>query len=274
MSASKSMATSVTSGCVRGPPAGRLDRHERFGMRRLAVLDLDGTLTPDTLGALLVRELLARGACEAEMGQGFLSALARHRAGCQDFYTTVAEVYQGLGRAVAGVAVSSVERAAEEVWAHAQGRMFGFVRPLVRMLEAEGFLVALVSGSPIEVVQLVANDLGIDVFRGAVMGIRHNRYTGRVLQGPGLMGGKPRILRELEALHEVCLAASLAMGNSPSDGEVFGLVGLPVAFEPSDELAGLAARNGWCVVDRHDVLRVLLRLLSRSAGGEDSLEPG
>ncbi|WP_163865235.1 HAD family hydrolase [Myxococcus eversor] len=239
-------------------------------MRRLAVLDLDGTLTPDTLGVLLVRELLARGVCEPELGREFMSNVERHHAGCPDFYTSLAEVYQSLGRAAAGVTVSTVERAAEDVWARARGRLFGFVRPLVRMLKSNGFLMALISGGPIELVHLVAYELGIDVYRAAVLDIRNSRYTGRVLQGPGLLGGKPSILRELEVLHHVRLADSLAMGNSASDAEVFRLVGLPVAFEPSEELADLAARHGWRVVDRHDVLRVLPPLLARGAEGEDS----
>jgi|GEM_PF-1454003 len=242
-------------------------------MRRLAVLDLDGTLTPDTLGMLLVREMMARGVCDAELGQEFMSMVARHHAGDPDFYTTLAEVYQSLGRVAAGVAVSTVEGVAEDVWAQARGRLFGFVRPLLRMLKSNGFLVALISGGPIELVDLVAHELGIEVYRAAVLDIRNSRYTGRVLQGPGLLGGKPSILRELEALHQVCLAESFAMGNSASDGEVFHLVGLPVAFEPSGELVGLAARNGWQVVDRHDVLRVLPALLERRAEGEDSPAP-
>ncbi|MCP3162624.1 HAD family hydrolase [Myxococcus qinghaiensis] len=242
-------------------------------MRRLAVLDLDGTLTPDTLGLLLVREMVARGACEAELGQEFVSMVARHHAGDPDFYTTLAEVYQSLGRVVAGVAVPTVERTAEDVWAQARGRLFGFVRPLVRMLKSNGFLVALISGGPIELVHLVAHELGIDVYRAAVLDIRNSRYTGRVLQGPGLLGGKPSILRELEVLHQVCLSGSFAMGNSASDAEVFQLVGLPVAFEPTRQLAGLAARHGWQVVDRHDVLRVLPALLARGAEGEDSHAP-
>ncbi|WP_426736458.1 HAD family hydrolase [Myxococcus faecalis] len=237
-------------------------------MRRLAVLDLDGTLTPDTLAGLLVRELMARGVCDGEVGREFLGAVERHDLGGQDFFGAVSDVYQGLGRLLAGVAVPSVERAAEDVWAQARSRLFGFVRPLLRMLEAEGFLVALVSGGPIEMVHLVAEDLGIDVYRGAQMAIQRNRYTGQLLQGPGRSGGKPSILQELASLHQVSLERSFAMGNSFSDAEILALVGLPLAFEPSPELAELAVSRGWSCVDRHDVLRVLPVLLAGEQGGE------
>ncbi|MBZ4394773.1 MULTISPECIES: HAD family phosphatase [unclassified Myxococcus] len=237
-------------------------------MRRLAVLDLDGTLTPDTLGALLVRELTARGVCDGTVVRELLAAVERHDVGGQDFFDAVADVYRGWERLFAGVAVPSVERAAEDVWAQARGHLFGFVRPLLRMLEAEGFLVALVSGGPIEMVHLVAEDLGIDVYRGAQMAIQRNRYTGQVLQGPGRSGGKPGILQELASLHRASLERSLAMGNSLSDGEILALVGFPLAFEPSPELADLAVTRGWSQVDRHDVLHVLPVLLAGEQGGE------
>ncbi|AKF86774.1 hypothetical protein MFUL124B02_32765 [Myxococcus fulvus 124B02] len=232
------------------------------------MLDLDGTLTPDTLGALLVRELMARGVCDAAAGREFLATVDGHDPRRQGFHSRIEEVYRSLGRVAAGVSVSSVERTAEEVWAHARGRLFGFVRPLVRMLEAEGFLVALVSGGPLMMVHLVAEDLGIDVYRGAQLAIQRNRYTGEVLQWPSRMGGKPAILRELAELHQACLGQSLAMGNSSSDAELFALVGLPLVFEPSQSLAELAASRGWSRVDRHDVLRVLPALLAGEQGGE------
>ncbi|MCP3058003.1 haloacid dehalogenase-like hydrolase [Myxococcus sp. K38C18041901] len=237
-------------------------------MRRLAVLGLDGTLTPDTLGGLLVRELMARGVCDGDVGREFLAAVDRHDSGGQDFFGAVSDVHRGWERLFAGVAVPSVERAAEDVWAQARGRLFGFVRPLLQRLEAEGFLVALVSGGPIEMVNLVAQDLGIDVYRGAQMSIQRNRYTGQLLQGPGRSGGKPGILHELVALHQASLERSFAMGNSLSDAEILALVGFPLAFEPSAELADLAVSRGWSRVDRHDVLHVLPVLLAGAQGGE------
>ncbi|MCP3103335.1 haloacid dehalogenase-like hydrolase [Myxococcus sp. K15C18031901] len=229
-------------------------------MRRLAVLDLDGTLTPDVLGALLMRELVARGVCDVVHGQHMLELLLSHRAGQPEAASTAAHVYQSFGRAVEGVAVSAVERVAEAVWARARGRLFAFVKPLVRELERSGFLVALVSGSPMEVVHLAASELGVDICRGAVLEIRRNRYTGRVLEAPGLEGARRRILQDLAELHQVSLPESLAMGCAVEDAELFEQVGIPIAFEPVEVLAQLAMRHGWTVVHRQDVLQVLTGL--------------
>ncbi|MCE9667542.1 haloacid dehalogenase-like hydrolase [Myxococcus stipitatus] len=234
-------------------------------MRRLAVLELDGTLTPDLLGGLLMRELVARGVCATREGQRMLELLTRHRSGQQGVAVTAVEVYQAFGRAVEGVAASVVERVAEVVWSRSRARLHPYVKPLVRELDREGFLVALVSSSPMEMVHLVATELGIDICRGAVLEIRRNRYTGSMLEAPGLVGARQRILLELAALHQASLPDSLAMGNAVADAELFERVGLPVVFEPVEVLAQQAAQRGWPVVHRHDVRQFLTSLVARPA---------
>lgn len=56
--------------------------------------------------------------------------------------------------------------------------------------------------------------------------------------------------------------SSFAIGNSPSDVEVFDQVGPAVAFEPDPVLRGWAVERDWITADRRDVLAVCQDLIA------------
>ncbi|MFJ6841781.1 HAD family hydrolase [Streptomyces griseoluteus] len=223
------------------------------------VFDLDGTLCPQTLGVALMRLLARRGICAPEPVahlEAFLADLPLHEPRTPEQDT---HIYRLFCESLVGVSVSAVRRTAADVWATSRDGLFPYVRPLIGELKERGYRVALISGSPHEVVEEVASDLEVNTCQGAILEADGSTYTGRSTLLPGLPGGKTRVLRGF--MRTCCMQKSVAIGDSTRDLELLSRVGRAVAFEPDTPLQRAALRGSWPVVDRHTCGQTLLTLL-------------
>ncbi|HEX4904429.1 MAG TPA: HAD-IB family hydrolase [Acidimicrobiales bacterium] len=119
---------------------------------------------------------------------------------------------------------------------------------LIRQHQSEGRLVAIVSASPIEVVEPLSQHLGADIAIGTEAKIdEHGRYSGELVRyayGPA----KADAIRELAAARDIDLAASYAYSDSVTDLPMMELVGHPVAVNPDRPLLRVATEREWEVV--------------------------
>ncbi len=233
--------------------------------RKVAVLDVDGTLYPGALGVELLRALMATGACNRTRAEGVFEVLRQYKEGVIDFPTMATRAYTLYAQALEGVRCDTVDELARKVWGEEGLKLFGFVRPLVALLREAGYWSVIISGSPQEIIQHVADELGIPQARGALFTREEGRYTGGVDLSSGALGEKSRIFDALTRGQGVRLERCFALGDSLSDAALFERVGLPLAFEPAPALLVLARQRGWAVATREDVLertRVLLAVPS------------
>lgn len=238
-----------------------------------AILDLDGTLYPGAVGIDWLRALIDVGVCERAAGLRVFMVLDDYRGGLIDFQTMAARAYAAFASALAGTEVEAAEAIARSVWARQREQLFAFVPELLACLREHGQEPMLISGSPIEMVELVAEDLGIAVARGAVFGREAGRYTGAVDLSSGMPGEKPKILAVIGP--ELVLDRCFALGNSVTDATLFECVGIPLAFEPDADLLVLADAHGWQVATRDDVLACARSLLAaRGSPASDSIRSG
>jgi phosphoserine phosphatase len=228
-----------------------------------AVLDLDGTLYPGAVGIDWLRGLIDAGVCERAAGLRVFAVLDDYRGGLIDFRTMATRAYAAFASTLAGTEVETAEAIARSVWARQREQVFAFVPELLACLRAHGQEPMLISGSPIEMVELVAKDLGIEVARGALFGHDEGRYTGSVDLSSGMPGEKPKILAAIGP--ELVLDRCFALGNSITDATLFECVGIPLAFEPDADLLELADARGWRVATRDDVLACARSLLAAHA---------
>jgi HAD superfamily hydrolase (TIGR01490 family) len=106
----------------------------------------------------------------------------------------------------------------------------------------------IVSASPREVVEALAQALGMTGGLGTVGEVVDGSYTG-ALVGPFCYGpGKVDVIRELAAWEHYDLERCYAYSDSASDLPMLEAVGHPVAVNPDAALARTARRNGWPVV--------------------------
>lgn len=229
------------------------------GAERVAVLDMDGTLLPGFLGVRFLEALSAH--TDPAAVTAALAAVVSYRRGDTDLSTAAPLIYRHYADALKGVATDVVDAVADTVWQAARPHLFPFVAELLVLLDRHGYRTLLISGSPDEVVTRAGTDLAVSAARGVIAETAGGRYTGELVQVPGLPGGKHAALADLTAGRTPDLAASLAIGDASADAEIFHRVGLPVAFEPDPELRRLAAVHRWIVADRRTLLPVVRELV-------------
>ena len=180
--------------------------------RRLVVMDVDSTLIQDE-----VIELLAQ---HAGRGAEVAAVTERAMSGELDFTQSLHARVATLAGLDAGV-LGEVRAAV---------RLTPGARTLVRTLKRLGFTVALVSGGFIEIVQPIADELGIDHARANRLEVVDGRLTGRVLGAVVDRQGKADALREFAAAAGLPLSRTVAIGDGANDLDMLGVAGLGIAF--------------------------------------------
>ncbi|XVX21940.1 phosphoserine phosphatase SerB [Actinomycetota bacterium] len=180
--------------------------------RRLVVMDVDSTLIQDE-----VIELLA-----AHAGRETEVAAVTERAmrGEIDF----AESLRDRVAALAGLPDSVLAEVRSAV------RLTPGARTLVRTLKRLGFIVAVVSGGFIEIVEDLATELDIDYAHANRLEVVDGHLTGRVLGQIVDRKGKAEALRRFAELEGIPLAATVAIGDGANDLDMLEAAGLGVAF--------------------------------------------
>jgi HAD superfamily hydrolase (TIGR01490 family) len=117
----------------------------------------------------------------------------------------------------------------------------------VRKHEAEGHVVAIVSGASRFVVQPLARMLGIDHMLYTRLEVEHGVFTGRVIEPICFEEGKIYWLQQFIEEHGIDLAKSWFYTDSITDLPLLDLVGHPVAANPDPLLYRTAVKRRWPV---------------------------
>jgi phosphoserine phosphatase len=103
-------------------------------------------------------------------------------------------------------------------------------RTLIRTLKKLGHGVGLVSGGFSQLINPIANDLGITHVRSNTLEIINGTITGE-LSGPVIdRAGKALALKEFATLENVSPANTIAIGDGANDLDMIAAAGLGIAF--------------------------------------------
>lgn len=196
------------SGCDASVAAAGLARRGR----RLVVMDVDSTLIQNEVIELLA----AHSGREAEVA----AVTERAMRGEIDFAQSLHERVATL----AGLPVSVLDDVRRAI------KLTPGARTLVRTLKRLGFSVAVLSGGFIEIVQPLADELGIDYARANVLEIEDGKLTGRVLGDVVDREAKARALKQFAENENLGLERTVAIGDGANDLDMLALAGLGVAF--------------------------------------------
>lgn len=180
--------------------------------RFLVVLDADSTLIRNE-----VIELLAD---EAGRGPEVAAATEAAMRGEVDFATSLRSRVQAL----AGVSTGAFARAIARI------EPTPGVRTLIDAVHARGGRVGVVSGGFHEVLDTVAPDLGVDVWRANRLAVSDGTLTGEVDGDIVDATAKADTLRTWAGELGVPLPLTLAIGDGANDLEMMAAAGLGVAF--------------------------------------------
>jgi phosphoserine phosphatase len=185
------------------PPA-----HPRF----LVVLDADSTLIRNE-----VIELIAD---EAGRGPEVAAATEAAMRGEVDFAASLRSRVEQLE----GVPVAAFARVLARI------EPTPGVRELIAAVHERGGVVGVVSGGFHEILDTVAPDLGVDMWRANRLATNDGALSGVVDGGIVDAAGKAAALREWAAGHGVPLPLTIAIGDGANDLEMMAAAGLGVAF--------------------------------------------
>lgn len=206
--------------------------------RFLVVLDADSTLIRNE-----VIELLAD---EAGRGAEVAAATEAAMRGEVDFAASL----RSRVSALAGVPVEAFARAISRI------EPTPGVHELIDAVHARGGRVGVVSGGFHEVLDTVAPDLGVDVWRANRLAVADGALTGEV-DGPIVDAtAKAETLREWAAEHGVPRGLTFAIGDGANDLRMMAAAGLGIAFNAKPAVRAQAD----VVIGRVDLAEVIALL--------------
>jgi HAD superfamily hydrolase (TIGR01490 family) len=209
-----------------------------------AFFDMDKTLIAENSGSLYMKHRYEQGEIDGwELAKGALAYL-RYKVGLLDITAWSREAML----AFEGEREAELERQAE-AWLVDTVLQFVYpeAREAVRWHQAQGHLVAIVSGATRFVVGPLAKHLGIDHYLYTRLEVEEGCFTGRVIEPVCFEAGKIHWLEQLVAEQEIDLARSWFYSDSITDLPLLELVGHPVVTNPDPRLYREAVRRRWPV---------------------------
>lgn len=206
--------------------------------RFLVVLDADSTLIRNE-----VIELLAD---EAGRGAEVAAATEAAMRGEVDFATSL----RSRVKALTGVSTDAFARAIARI------EPTPGVRELITAVHERGGVVGVVSGGFHEVLDTIAPDLGVDVWRANRLAASEGALTGEVDGGIVDATAKAETLQAWAAEHGVPLALTFAIGDGANDLEMMAVAGLGLAFNAKPAVRERAD----LVIDAVDLAEVIALL--------------
>ena len=206
--------------------------------RFLVVLDVDSTLIEDE-----VIELLAD---EAGSGEQVAEITFRAMNGVLDFEQSLRERVATL----AGLPESVIETVRSRV------TVTRGVPELIAGVQGAGGKVAVVSGGFHEIIDPLAERLGLDHWRANRLAVADGRLTGDVIPPVIDAAAKAQALREWAAEAGIPMARTVAVGDGANDLPMMAICGLAVGFDAKAPVRDLAH----VLLDARD-LSMLLPLL-------------
>ncbi len=191
--------------------AVQTDGLDRRG-QHLVVLDVDSTLIQDEVIDLLAAEAGVEAAVSAITDRAMRGEL--------DFAQSLRE----RAALLEGLDASAFERIRSRI------TLTPGARTLCRTLRSLGYRICLVSGGFVEVVQPLADELGVDAVRANRLEVVDGRLTGRV-EGPIVdRQGKRSALEEFAREFDIPMRRTIAIGDGANDIDMLQAAGLGVAF--------------------------------------------
>lgn len=189
---------------------------ERAGLarrsKRLVMFDVDSTLVDGEV----IEMLAARAGREAEVAE----VTERAMRGELDF----AESLHERVKALAGLPQSVIDDVAAEI------RFTPGARTTIRTLKRLGIRVGVVSGGFTQVIEQLAEDLGLDFYKANMLEIEDGKLTGRVIGEVVDRAGKAEYLRQVADQLGISLTQTVAVGDGANDIDMLSAAGLGIAY--------------------------------------------
>lgn len=242
------------------------------GSQRLTTPDPDIPVDPGAAAFFDVDNTLIQGSSLIQLGMGMargrffrprdISSMvwkqAKYRLTGSENAADVASGRQQALEFICGRDVAELVELAEKIVDSAMiDKVYPATRELAQMHLDAGQQVWLVTATPVQLAQVLAERLGFTGALGTVPETIDGRFTGRlvgdILHGPG----KKHAVAALSTLEGLDLARCTAYSDSANDIPMLSMVGTAVAINPDKALKAEAERRGWAVRDYRGMRRAI-----------------
>lgn len=199
---------------------------ERAGLlrrsKRLICFDCDSTL----ITGEVIEMLAAHAGREKEVAE----VTERAMRGELDFEESLRERVKAL----AGLDASVIGEVADSI------ELTPGARTTIRTLKRLGYKTAVVSGGFIQVLEGLAEDLGLDYVRANTLEIVDGKLTGRVIGKVVDRAAKAEFLEEFARESGIEMHQTVAVGDGANDIDMISAAGLGIAFNAKPALREIA----------------------------------
>lgn len=215
-----------------------------------AFFDVDNTVMIGSSLFYFARGMAARKFVTAADLAGFAWKQIKFRVGGRENPDVLRTTREKALAFVAGHQVQELLALCEEIYDELMAdRIWSGTRALVQMHLDAGQRVWLVTATPVELAQIIAQRLGLTGALGTVSENAHGVYTGRLV-GDMLHGqAKAHAVRALAASEGLDLRRCTAYSDSANDIPMLSTVGTAVAVNPDQALRDIARERGWEIRD-------------------------
>jgi HAD superfamily hydrolase (TIGR01490 family) len=224
-------------------------------MRSLAVFDIDGTIFRYSLFIELFNEFVEQkifsDKANIEVERDLKEWINRNKTFNDYTNTLVDSFFENLN----GVSVKDFSKLSLIVSERNKEKVYRYTRELIKDLKQKNFYLLAISGSSQEMVSHFAAFHKFDYFIGSRYEIKNDVYTGKIEFDS--FSHKDKVLKDFldNSSLKFDLENSFAVGDTKDDISMLEMVGNPIAFNPSSELAKVARDKKWkIVVERKDVI--------------------
>ncbi|NDK89837.1 HAD-IB family hydrolase [Gordonia desulfuricans] len=247
--AGEASARAAVAALRAGPPVVE-DPDAPRDLTAAAFFDVDNTLVQGASIVHFARGLAARKYFSYSDVLDFAWTQAKFRITGKENADDVAEGREKALSFIAGRPTSELAELGEEIYdEYIADKIWPGTRALAQRHLDAGQQVWLVTATPVELAQTIADRLGLTGALGTVAESKDGVFTGRlvgdILHGPG----KAHAVRALAIREGLNLKRCTAYSDSHNDVPMLSLVGTAVAINPDADLRDVAKVRGWEMYD-------------------------
>ena len=215
-----------------------------------AFFDVDNTLVQGASIIHFARGLVARDYFSARDLLGFVFMQLKFRVTGKESSEDAKRGKQRALSFIEGRSTEELRRLGEEIYDEViADKIWPGTRALAQMHLDAGQQVWLVTATPVELAQTIANRLGLTGALGTVAESQDGVFTGKLV-GDILHGlGKAHAVRSLAIREGLNLKRCTAYSDSANDVPMLSLCGTAVAINPDSSLRDVARVRGWEIRD-------------------------
>lgn len=223
--------------------------------RRVAILDVDGTIFRSSLLIELVETLVDNASFPKEARKEYEKQHARWLDREGDYEEYIMAVVQTFRKHLQGLHYGELAEAADQVVEAQWKRTYRYTRELIKELKSKGYFLLAVSHSPKTVLDRFCPRLGFNKSYGLVYEIGPQELFTGTIADEHLIFNKANVVNRAIEKEHLTLAHSIGVGDTESDIPFLEMVAKPICFNPNQKLFRAAKRLKWdVVVERKDMI--------------------